>query len=236
MKSFIRRHLYAGKPRSILLWILLFAFRQQYVQAQCAAAPIAAAACSGGNGAATNGVNINSGNTYWVNTPTTLTSVNLSGGTLRICSDLTVSTLNYNSGYLVVENGGTLSIGALGSTNLNGNIAIINRGSITIPGNITFQNSGNYIYNDLSTSVFTFSGKVTVNSGGLTLINRGVMNITELYYQGAAGSTTAGICLGPQSITAINKLTNLTANSFTFSGAGSACVNVGVSAQLTSAL
>lgn len=228
MKSFIRRHLYV---------ILLFAELPGYVHAQCGAAPIAAAACSGGNGAATSGVNINSGNTYWVNTTATLASVNLNnGGTLRICGNLTISSLNYNGGNLIVESGGTLNISALGSSNLNGNTVIINRGTMNITSSITFQNSGNYIYNDLTTSVLNIAGTVTVNSGGLTLINRGIMSISSLYYQGAAGTTTTGVCLGPQSVTSIYNLTNVTTNSFTYSGTGAACLNVTGSATLTDAL
>ena len=70
---------------------------------QCGAAPIAATTCSGGNGAATNGVNINSGNTYWFSGgPSTFASVNLNGGTLRICGSLTLGSLNYNSGNLII--------------------------------------------------------------------------------------------------------------------------------------
>ncbi|HEX3933353.1 MAG TPA: T9SS type A sorting domain-containing protein [Puia sp.] len=223
-----------GRPiciRAICLLALASLTRQGH--AQCAAAPIAPAACSGGNGAATNGVNINSGNTYWVNTGSTFSNINLNGGILRICSNLTLSTLSFNSGTLIVESGGTLSISALASQYLNGNSVIINRGVISISGNITFQNSNNAVYNELSTSVFNVSGIVTVNSSTTTISNNGTMNLSGLYYQGETG----GFCVGPESLTTIYSLNNITTNSFTYSGSGApSCLNVTGSATLTDRL
>jgi len=215
--------------RAICLLALASITRQGH--AQCAAAPIAAAACSGGNGAATDGVNINSGNTYWVSSTSIFSSINLNGGILRICGTLIVSTLNFNSGTLIVENGGSLTLSGLPF--LNGNTTIINRGTIAIAGNITIQNSNNFIYNDLSTSVFTVGGSLNVNSSTTVIVNRGIMNLSALDYQGAAG----GFCVQDQSITAIGVLTNNTTNGFTYSGLGSpACINLTGSATLNHAV
>src|ERR1700760_1074251 len=66
--------------------LLLFILRISPVHAQCAAAPIAAAACSGGSGAATAGQNITSG-TWWVSASTTFSTLTLNGGTLRVWFD-----------------------------------------------------------------------------------------------------------------------------------------------------
>ncbi|HMH23148.1 MAG TPA: T9SS type A sorting domain-containing protein [Puia sp.] len=187
----------------------------------CASAPIAAAACSGGNGAATAGLSIGSGKTYWVNSGSVFSTLTLNGGTLRVCSSLIISTLNFTSGNLVVESGGSVIISGLSSTNLNGNVVFVNRGTIIIAANMNFQNPGNAIYNDLSTSVFTVSGLVTVNSA--TIVNRGTMTLSSLYDQGAAGN----FCVEPQSITNVGAFTNVTTNSFSYMGAGSpACLNV----------
>lgn len=221
-----------GRPiciRAICLLALAGLSRQGH--AQCGAAPIAAAACSGGNGAATDGVNINSGNTYWVSSTSIFSTINLNGGILRICSTLIVSTLNFNSGTLIVENGGSLSLSGLPF--LNGNTTIINRGTISIAGNITVQNSNNLIYNDLSTSVFSVGGSLIVNSSTTVIVNRGIMNLSSLNYQGAVG----GFCVQDQSITSIGVLTNNTTNGFTYSGLGSpACINVTGGATLNHAL
>lgn len=201
--------------------------------AQCTAAPIAASACSGGNGAVTEGVNINSGNTYWVSGNSTFSNVNLNGGTLHVCGNLTLSTLSFNSGTVIVENGGTLGISALSSPYLNGNTLIINRGVINISGNITFQNANNAVYNELSTSTFNVAGTVTVNSSSTTISNNGTMSLSGLYYQGMAG----GFCVGPESLTYFYDLTNITTNGFNYSGSGApACVNVTNSATLPDAL
>ena len=216
---------------AIHLLVLTGSFRRAH--AQCTASPIAAAACTGGNGAVTEGVNINSGNTYWVSGNSTFSNVNLNGGTLHICGNLTLSTLSFNSGTVIVESGGSLSVSALASQYLNGNTLIINRWVINISGNITFQNANNAVYNDLSTSVFNVSGIVTVNSSTTTISNNGTMNLSGLYYQGEAG----GVCLGPESLTYIYSLNNITTNSLSYSGSGApACLNVTGNATLTDAL
>ena len=199
--------------------------------AQCTAAPIAASPCTSGT-AATNNVSINSG-IYYVNSTANFSAINLNGGTLHICGNLTITTLSYNSGTLIVENGGTLSVSALASQYLNGNVTIINRGVISISGNITFQNSNNAVYNVLSTSVLNVSGIVTVNSSTTTISNNGIMSLAGLTYQGEAG----GFCVGPESQSTFYSLTNVTTNSFSYSGAGApACVNVTGSATLPQAL
>jgi len=195
--------------------------------AQCAAAPIAAATCTGGNGAAANGITISAGQTYWVTGTTSFAAITLSGGILRVCGTLYITVLTFNSGDLIVENGGTVDITSFSSTTMNGNVVFINRGTINITSNFMFQNAGNAIYNDLSTSVFNVAGTVTVNSA--LIVNRGNLSFSALYYQGAAGD----FCVQDQSITNIGTLTNVTTNSFTYSGLGSpACLYVSGSATL----
>jgi hypothetical protein len=206
---------------------LTFLHFAQPSYSQCAAAPIAAAACIGGNGTATSGGTINSGISWVTGASNNFASLTLSGGTLRVCGNLNITTLNFNSGNLVVESGGSVTITSLGSTNLNGNVVFINRGTITMTTNMTFQNPGNAIYNDLSTSVFTVAGLVTVNNA--LIVNRGTMSLSGLYYQGAAGN----FCMQDQSITNIGAFTNVTTNSFSYSGVGSAsCLNISTSATL----
>lgn len=196
--------------------------------AQCAAAPIAATTCTGGNGAASSGITIGTGQTYWVTGPSNnFATITLSGGILRVCGTLNITVLTFNSGDLIVENGGTLDITSFSSSTLNGNVVFINRGTINITSSFTFQNTGNAIYNDLSTSVFNVAGTVTVNSA--LIVNRGNMSLAALYYQGAAG----GFCVQDQSQTKIGTLTNVTTNSFTYSGLGSpACLYVSGTATL----
>jgi len=217
------------KKYYLIVWLipcLLIISKLSY--AQCGAAPITAATCTGGNGAATNGVNINGGNTYWFSGgPSTFGSINLNGGTLRVCGHLTITSLNYNSGNLIIESGGILIVGSMSS--LNGSTTIINRGSLTINSGFTMQNNNNYIYNDLTTSAMTINGTITINGTSSYIINRGIFTVSGLYLQGPAGA----VCEQNNSITYIGALTNETLNSITYSGNGvPACINVTSSAKL----
>ena len=210
----------------VLSWLIIL-LCPQVSHAQCAAAPIAAATCTGGNGAATDGITIGAGQTYWVTGAPSFAGITLSGGTLRVCGSLNITVLTFTSGNLIVESGGTVNITTFSSANLGGNVVFINRGRINITSNFTLQNPGNAIYNDLSTSVFDVAGTVTVNSA--LIVNRGNMSIAALYYQGAAG----GFCMQDQSSTSIGTLTNVTTNGFTYSGLGSpACLYVSGTATL----
>lgn len=211
----------------VLSWlIILLCPRLSY--AQCSAAPIAATTCTGGNGAASTGITISTGQTYWVTgSSNNFATITLSGGILRVCGSLNITTLTFNSGDLIVESGGTVNITTFSSGNLNGDVVFINRGTINITSSFTFQNAGNAIYNDLSTSMFTVSGTVTVNNA--LIVNRGNMSLSALYYQGGAGD----FCVQDQSSTKIGTLTNVTTNGFTYSGLGSpACVYVSGTAVL----
>jgi hypothetical protein len=197
---------------------------------QCTAAPIAAAACSGGSGNASSGITISSPNVFWVTATTTFANITLSGGTLRICGNLTITNLNFNSGNLIVESGGMVTINNM-SSNLNGNCVFINRGTTTVKVGFTFQNSGNAIYNDLSTSVFNATN--TVKLLNAQIVNRGNMSFSELDDQGSAGN----FCVQDQTISTFTKLDNETTNSFAYSGLGSpACVNITNSVTLNSNL
>ncbi|MDP4252930.1 MAG: hypothetical protein Q8938_02905 [Bacteroidota bacterium] len=224
------KRLFRGLPCTALFLTCTFLFLWRVAFPQCAAAPVAAATCSGGNGAASNGQNVGSGQTYWISSASTFATINLNGGTLRVCGTLNLNHLNLNSGTLIVEAGGIVSITNI-SNNLNGNCVIINRGTINLASGFTMQNSGNAIYNDKSTSIFNISGVVKILNA--TVVNRGSMTITEVDEQGSAGS----FCLQDQSLTTLSKLDNETADAFAYSGAGSpACLNIKTSAKLNSNL
>ena len=221
MENRIHQHPYARPDNFLILCVtLLLSLIPRYSFSQCSAAPIAAAACSAGNGAASNNLTIGAGAVYWVNSSNTFSTLTLNGGTLRVCGNLTISTLNFSSGNLVIENGGLVIIQAFTSNFLGGNVVFINRGTLEITSSFTLQNAGNAIYNDLSTSILEISGVLTINNA--QIVNRGVMTLAGLFYQGPAG----GFCVQDQSITSIYSLTNNTANSFVYSGSGSsACLN-----------
>lgn len=150
-----------GAMRLFGLLTLLF-ITVSNLSAQCSTC-IGAVACSGGNGAVTSGTNINSGQTYWYASSGSLGSgISLNGGTLRICGNLTLSAINYNSGYIIVEAGGSLTINGGSTLYLNGNSRIYNRGTLNINRDVAMQNNNNYIINCSSSSV------LNMNSGSHT--------------------------------------------------------------------
>ena len=124
----------------LLSWLIILLY-PHISHAQCAAAPIAATTCTGGNGAASAGITIGAGQTYWVTgASNNFATITLNGGILRVCGSLNITTLTFNSGDLIVESGGSATITTFSSGNLNGNVVFINRGTTTITSSFTFQN------------------------------------------------------------------------------------------------
>ena len=229
MKTLIHLSYYARRPNILPAAIaLLLLFHAHCAYSQCTAAPIAAAACSGGNGAASDGLTISTGTTYWVNSSAVFSALTLNGGTLRICGSLIVSNFSVGNsgGNLIIESGGSLTVGTMSS--INGGLTFINRGTFTNTTGFSIQNT-NHIYNELSTSVMSISGTVTFPSSSTTVVNRGTISFSSLSYSAGTGS----FCLQDNSITNIGILDNEATNSFTYSGGGfPACINISGSANL----
>ncbi len=186
--------------------------------AQCSPATPAEGVCSGGNGAAYDGVNINNGQTYWYSGSGTFNNgVNINaGGTLRVCGNLTLNQINLNGGTIIVTNGGTLSINGSGTLNMNNNVMLVNYGTLNINRDIQMQNSGNAIINATTTAVIHMSGyklKVTGSntSSGNILINKGTMLLGTL----EVTSNSNGVCLGNQSILQTENYINTKTNAIT---------------------
>lgn len=197
--------------------------------AQCATPP-APGVCSGGDGAASNGQNINGGQLYWYNNTGTFTSgVNLNGGKLTICGNLTLNSINFNSGTIEILAGGTLTISSAGSIFLNGNSTIINRGTLNSSAEITMQNSNNYFYNLVGATLNMPGRKLEVNSSSSFFINNGTASIGTLHMQSQA--VVGAVCLG---LNSIMNLTNFVANSANCITApsGPACISYTGSGQL----
>lgn len=198
-----------------LLVFLALLFIHANSKAQCLVPP-ASGSCSGGNGAATDGVNINSGQTFWYTaTGTFANGINLGGGTLRICGNLTLSSLNFNSGSILIEAGGSLTINGSGALNMNGNSIISNRGSLTINRGVTLQNSNNTIFNATPGSVLNINSGthvLTINGASSSLINNGTASIHTIIVQGSASGNP--VCLGSASCLNLTNLTNNLTNSF----------------------
>jgi hypothetical protein len=196
--------------------------------AQCSSL-IAAGSCTGGNGAASNNININAGQTYWYTGSGTFgAGVNMNGGTLRICGTLTMNNINFNSGTILIEAGGSLTLNA--SFNMNGSSTIQNRGTLTINGSITMQNANNKIVNATTSSLLNMNAaayQLQVNSSTSKFINNGTANINTLFVQGSASA--GAVCLGPGSCTNTSFVLNNFTNGFDApNGPASLHVTVGV--------
>jgi hypothetical protein len=138
--------------------------------------------------------------------------------------------MTINSGYLIVESGGNLTI--TGSFAVGG-LTIINRGTLTINGNLTLQGTVSAIWNDLTTSYFSISGALVVNNAS-TIVNRGIFTVSGSLTLQGTGNT---VCLQDNSIFNVSTLTNNVTNSFTYAGSGSqACLSISGTASLNNAL
>lgn len=203
---------------------------------QCTTCP-SSGTCSGGSGAASNGQNINSGNTYYYSGSGTFDSgVNLNGGTLRVCGTLTLSSINFNSGTIVIESGGTLTINGGGTMYLNGNSNIYNRGQLTINRSVAMQNSNNQIINCTSSANFTMNGSsytLELNSSSSSFINFGNADIHTLFIQSSANA--GAVCLGTSSTLNLTNINNNETNGIN-APSGRACVRYTGNAALNSNL
>jgi len=222
-------------PHFVLALILFMtAGLSNVLQAQCISLP-ASGACSGGNGQLTNGGSINSGQTNWYAGNGSISTVNINGGTLRVCGNLTLSNLNFNGGNIFIEAGGRLTINGGGSLNLNGNSVISNRGELTINKTIVMQNANNAIFN-AEGAILNMAGgayRLDINSSTSIFVNDGTANIHTLFAQGSASGVA--VCLGANSCTNLTNLNNNLANSFDAPG-GKAVVRYTGNALLNSPL
>jgi hypothetical protein len=167
-------------------------------------------ACSGGNGEATNGVNINTGQTFWFNgTGTFPSGVNLGGGTLRVCGNLTLNNLNFNSSNMIIEAGGTLTITGGGSLNM-ANSVISNRGTLNLSRDVG-MNANSTIFNATPTATITMNS-LSVNESTANFINNGTANIPSVVVQGSA--LAGAMCLGSASCINSTNLTNNVLNAY----------------------
>ncbi len=200
---------------------------------QCSTPP-APGMCSGGNGAANNGQNINGGEVYWfTGTSTFASGVNLNGGVLRVCGNLTLSNINFNSGTIEILAGGTLNIPTGGTFFLNGNATVINRGTFNIARQITLQNSNNYLYNLLGATLNMAGQTMDENSSSSFFINNGTANIGLLRMQSQA--VVGAVCLGLNSIMNLTSIVSNSANCIT-APEGPACISYTGDAQLNQPL
>lgn len=223
--------------KNIGLLIAILSTGWGVVFGQCTTCP-SAGSCSGGNGAASNGQNINSGQTYFYTggSGNFSSGVNMNGGTLRVCGTLTLASINFNSGVIIIESGGTLTINGSGTMYLNGNSYIYNRGQLNINRNLAMQNSNNQLINCTSSANLTMNGgsyTLELNSSSSSFINYGNADIHTLFIQSSASG--GAVCLGTASTLNLTNLNNNKSNGIN-APSGRACVRYTSNAALNSNL
>jgi len=199
--------------KAIMLFILVIFNSLSF--GQCPTCPTPPA-CSGGNGSLLNNSTVNSGNTFWYTGTGTLTTVNINGGTVIVCGDLTISSGGLSGSPTIhIRPGGILRLN-IGALNFNGNVNVYNSGTLFV-GNVTMQNANNRIINCLPASNLTVTGNLTVLSTTSSLTNYGSANISgNISFDGGCQ-----LCIGTGSEISVATITNNGLNSVCApSGAG----------------
>ena len=204
---------------------LIFIATQNPIFSQCLSAP-SCPPCSGGNGVATNGLNINTGNTYWYAASGTFSNINMSGGNLVVCGTLTITTLNFNQGTIYVAPGAILTI----VNNVNSGGSLVNYGTVLFNSTIVWQGNPSMIYNASLTSILT--ANVMYINNNSQFINNGTATLSNFVIQ---TSISPSICQGNNAQLNLNQFTNNTNNSIN-SPSGVSCLSVSGSVVLNAAV
>lgn len=214
-------------------WAIFF---PQSLRGQCQTPPDAGSCTDCGTFISNN---INNNQTYCYGGSGTASNINLSGGTLRICGKLSISNLNFSSGNLIIEAGGSLTLTG-GNLNLNGNCLISNRGSLIISRTITMQNSNNFLFNvgtDANLSIGDTDDNTTkelvLNSSTSYFVNQGTADIEKLRVQAQAPANA--VCLGAGATLNLINLQVDAAGQFA-APEGPAIISISGTAQLNSPL
>lgn len=127
---------------------------------QCLPTPPADPLTCGGSGTAFgNNANINSGNVFFhCNTSGSFSGLNLNGGDLTICGNVTITSANLNSGRIIITRSASVTFSS--NVTLNNGVTLVNYGTLNINGNLEFQNNENYFYNAATDAQATISGTV----------------------------------------------------------------------------
>lgn len=202
---------------------------------QCATPPTSAS-CSGGNGRLPNNANITSGQVFWYDLSGSRSNINLNGGTLRICGNLTLGNLSFNSGTIIIEQGGALTLNGSNPFYMNGNSTVCNYGTLTVNKKNVLQNNHNLLINATSSAVLDMNNSsayiLEINSSHSFFVNNGLANISQIQIN--SNVSTSALCLGYGSCLNTARFTNSKTNAvFVDSGQASIYFLVGCKAALS---
>jgi len=202
------------------------------LSAQCLTAPPVPAACTGAETLATDGSTINTATTRWfyAGSATSYDNLTMNGGTLIVCGDLIVDKFFFFSGTIFIRPGARFAIGTGTGSDMQGNCAIYNYGTLELYRSIGMKNihasalQPNVIINATSTAVFNINNNYLVIDNPFSwFVNNGNANFHGLVLD--PGCAAGCICMAANSQFHIDHLVNKTFNTFN-APSGGACFSV----------
>jgi len=217
------------KTKQLLAGSCLFLL-SLYAKTQCLAPP-SFPDCSGTETLIQSGdVVVNAQTKWFYGSPATLSNITLRGGTLTVCSDLTINNLVLDSGTIVVKTGGRLVVSNGAGLVLKGGCAIYNWGTFQCLGNIVMDygtasaTRPNLIINATSASVWLMANQYfVINNPYSKFVNMGTASFHGIITD--PGAAQGSVCLGDGSMVNMMVLYNKSRHSYVVPD-GTACLSV----------
>ena len=220
---------------------LLVAFFFTKVFSQCLI-PLPPPACNGTEPGLSDNETLGSGITRWYyGSTTTMNSLTLDGGTLVVCTDLTIDKFYITTGTVIIRPGARFVIGSgIGSGLIfKGDCYIYNYGICEIQRNLSFDmgaspTTPNVVINATNSSLFRMPNQYfVINDPFSWFVNKGKAEFWGIITD--PNASPGSVCLGDESSTRMAVLINKVAGTYTVP-IGSACLNVYQLSQFSNSL
>jgi hypothetical protein len=226
-----------------LAMLISVAFLQLLYQpafSQCMIAP-PVEPCVGNEATVSDNETILLGTKKWhYGAPATFNQLTLRGGTLIVCTELTINVLNMDSGTIVIRPGAKLTAGGGGSGMIwRGNCAVYNHGRFEITSNISFEGpyataaKPNILMNVTASSSCRAFNYFVINNPFSYFVNNGLSEFHGIITDNNA--VAGSVCLGRGSQVKQTVLINKVKDAYSVPY-GLACVSVYQFSQLTDTL
>lgn len=221
------------QPMRALAMLFTLAFLQLVLCyssfSQCKTAP-PLEACLGTEPTVTNNETLLNGTKKWYYGATaTFSQLTMRGGTLIVCTDLTINVLNMDSGTIVVRPGAKLTAGASSGMIWRGGCALYNYGRLEITSNLSFEGPyataarPNILMNVTAASSSRAFNYLVINNPFSFFVNNGLAEVHGVITDNNA--VVGSVCLGRTSQLKQTVLINKVKDAYT-APYGYACVSV----------
>ncbi|WP_276481127.1 T9SS type A sorting domain-containing protein [Paraflavitalea pollutisoli] len=220
------------------LAILPLCFQSAF--SQCLPAPPPPAACTGSEPAALNNEILTPGITKWYAGPVaSFSQLTLRGGTLIICSDLTINNLTIDSGTVIIRPGARLTAGSSAGLTLRGGCAIYNYGTFEITSHLSMEgpyssaSRPNIVMNASTAASCRSFNYYIINDPWSYFINYGLAQFHGIITDN--NSRAGSVCLGPSSELRQSVVINKIKDTYR-APSGNACLSVASYSQFLDTL